>query len=149
MKVYLASSFDYIEKVKVISELLEREGHEITVKWWSRVYRIPGERGQKTTDLKVMYEDLDDHDFYERPETKLSFEDDVLGVKDADVFIFVAGSVPRKYNGANVELGIAISEGKKCFSLGALEKSVLYYPVKRCSSVIELLEYLRAIVSVN
>ena len=77
--------------------------------------------------------------FYEKPETKLSFECDYKGVKNADIFIFVADDTPRKYNGANVELGIALSDKKPCFSIGVLENSVLYYPIVKCANIQEVI----------
>ena len=52
MKVYLASSFALIPRVETVASILERRGHEITCKWWSREYYIPGEGKIKTTVLK-------------------------------------------------------------------------------------------------
>ena len=77
-----------------------------------------------------------------RPETYWSFVSDFEGVKDADIFVFIAGSEPRKFNGANVELGIALGDLKPCFVIGELEISVLYYLVTRCSDVEELIRAL-------
>jgi len=145
LKIYIASSFSQVDKVDLIAQNLELQGHEITVKWWSREYEIPGEGAVKTTDLKVRYEDLDPEDFYKKPETRRSYEADYQGVKDADALVFVAEDTPRAYNGANVELGIALGDGKPCFSLGALDKSVLYYPVFKCVFLEELLDYLESL----
>ncbi len=143
MKIYVASSFKLVEKVKSAVEALEEAGHEITVKWWARMFDIPGERDQvQTTDLKERYESLSQDEFYERKETFVSFASDYWGVKEADVFLIVADSTPRKFNGANVELGIAISDRKPCFSIGELETSVLYYPVIRCSDIDEVIQIL-------
>ncbi len=143
MKIYVASSFKLVENVKSAVEALEKAGHEITVKWWDRMYDIPGERDQVATmELKARYEGLSPDEFYERRETFVSFASDYWGVKEADVFLFVADSVPRKFNGANVELGIAISDRKPCFSIGELETSVLYYPVIRCSDIGEVIRIL-------
>lgn len=144
MKIYIASSFKLIDRVEWLAHELESLGHEITVKWWAREYEIPGEIAPvKTTELKERYEFLTPDDFYARPETKLSFDSDVKGVKEAQALIFMADDEPRAYNGANIELGIAIGENIPCFSLGELEKSVLYYPVLRCKTVPELLFYLK------
>ncbi len=126
MKFYLASSFKLIEKVKEVCKAIEGYGHSVTVKWWSREYDIPNEGKVKTTILKERYEELDPDDFYNRPETKRSYLDDFKGVIDADFFIFVADEIPRKYNGANVELGIALANIIPCFSIGNLELSPLY-----------------------
>lgn len=138
MKLYLASSFTLIERVERASNYLEKEGHKITVKWWSRKYNIDGEREVCTTILKKENDLLDIEEFYKTPECKYSFESDLKGVKDADAFIFIADHNPRSYNGANVELGIAIGDNKPCFVLGNLTKSVLYYPVVRCKSLHDL-----------
>ncbi len=140
MRIYVASSFKLVEKVKSAVEALEKAGHEITVKWWDRMYDIPGERDLvQTMELKERYESLSPDEFYERRETCISFMSDFKGVKNADVFLIVADSVPRKFNGANVELGIAMSDRKPCFSIGQLETSVLYYPVIRCSEIDEVI----------
>ncbi len=143
MRIYVASSFKLLDRVKELVRLLEIEGHTITVKWWSREYNIPGEGKVITTELKRRYEELDPEDFYARPETSRSYYADFQGVKDAQAFIFVAADEPRAYNGANVELGIALGDHIPCFSIGALEKSVLYYTVTKCISTFELISCLR------
>lgn len=141
MKVYVASSFRLLEKVKDISDVLEKSGFEITVKWWDRIYEIDGEH-IKTTDLRESYRTLTSEEFYNKHETRLSYFADYHGIKNADVFVFVASDIPRKYNGANIELGIALGEGIKCFSIGNLENSVLYYPVVKCKNKKDLLKRL-------
>lgn len=142
MKFYLASSFDLIEKVQEVCEAIEGYGHSITVKWWSREYDIPNEGKVKTSILKKRYEKLDPDEFYSRPETRRSYLDDFKGVVNADVFIFVADEIPRKYNGANVELGIALANNIICFSIGNLETSPLYYDVLRRNSIEDILKEL-------
>lgn len=165
MRVYLASSFDLIERVQEVATALEEAGHTITVKWWDRVYDIPGEGRVPTRELKARDEGLDDLAFYSRPETRKSSEDDIQGVLDSDVLILVADEKPRKFNGANIELGIAIGVNlilqlqaltggpyrcyglyapgpKLILSLGRLEISPLYLPVKRCQALEEVLELL-------
>jgi len=145
MKIYVASSFRLVERVISTVEALEKAGHEITVKWWERMYDIPGERTPvQTVDLKKRYEALSPDEFYERPETLISFKSDFEGVKDAEAFVFVADEEPRKFNGANVELGIAMGDLKPCFCIGELETSVLYYPVIRCSDVEEVIEIMES-----
>jgi len=142
VKFYLASSFDLVDKVEKVSKSIEGYGHSITVKWWSRVYDIPNEGKVKTTILKKRYEKLDPDEFYNRPETRRSYLDDFKGVVNADVFIFVADEIPRKYNGANVELGIALANNIMCFSIGNLETSPLYYDVLKRNSIEDILKEL-------
>ena len=139
MKFYIASKFSLLERVRELSRALERAGHEITVKWWSRKYDIPGEGKVQTTDLKKIYNGLPEGEFYNRPETAFSYDSEFKGVKDADVFILIAGDKPGKFNGANIELGIALSDSKPCYSVGPLENSVLYYPVKKFKTIPALL----------
>lgn len=145
MKIYIASSFKLIDKVKAVCDWLEYEGHEITEKWWSRPYTIKSIGTIHTTDLKKIYDGLESDEFYSKPETKSSFELDFVGVKNADAFVFVADDKPRKFNGANIELGIAIGRGIPCLALGELENSVLYFPVIRCRDIYRLLSVLRGI----
>jgi len=130
--IYIASSFSLIDRVSLIAERIENLGHTIAVKWWDRSWDIPGEGEVHTTDLKERYKDLDPDEFYNKPACKIAYESDVEGVKACDVFLFVAGDEPRAYNGANIELGIALGAGKPCYSIGTLATSALYYAVYRC-----------------
>ena len=142
MKFYIASSFSLVDKVQEACDRLEQKGHEITVKWWSREYDIPGEGKVKTITLKKRYNKLEADAFYSRPETKISYDADVKGVIDADAFLFVADENPRAYNGANIELGIALANDKPCFSIGNLSNSVLYLEVNRCKDIEQMLRIL-------
>jgi hypothetical protein len=139
MKIYLASSFSLVPRVQRISDILEENGYNIICKWWKRAYKTENLGVVETTELKKMYDNLPPEEFYSRHETKWSYEHDFKGVKDADILILIANDFPKAYNGANIELGIALSDEKPCFSLGVLENSVLYYPVKKCKTVNELL----------
>lgn len=130
MKIYLASSFSLIPNIESIANCLEEEGHEITVKWWKRL------------QLKQEFAKLSPEEFYAHPECKFAFERDYLGIEQADALVFVADETPRRYNGANIELGIAYALGKPTFSIGALENSALYYKVKRCADLQELIKSL-------
>lgn len=143
MKVYIASAFSLIEKVQAACDRLEEEGHEITVKWWTREYDILGEGKVKTTTLKERYNDLEPDKFYLLPETERSYDADFNGVLEASAFLFVADDEARAYNGANIELGIALGGSKHCFSIGKLSNSVLYFEVVQCSSIEEVLNHLR------
>lgn len=130
--VYIASSFSLIPRVRLIAERIENMGHSIAVKWWDRSWNIPGEGEVHTTDLKGRYKDLAPDEFYKKPTCKIAYEADIEGVLNCDVFLFMADDIPRAYNGANVELGIALGAGKPCYSLGVMATSVLYYKVTRC-----------------
>ena len=142
MKFYLASSFSLIDKVDAISKVIEAKGHTITEKWWKRPYQVEGLGVVETADLKKIYEALTPDEFYAKSETKASFFKDYMGICNADVFIFVADDKPKKYNGASVELGIALTQDIECFVIGVLEKSVLFYPVKRYNSIEDVCDYL-------
>ncbi len=139
MKVYIASSFDLIPLVKVVAEALIFNGHKITEKWWNREYDVDGIGRVKTTHIKELYNELSDEAFYKKPETKESYLLDLKGIEEADSFILVSGLSPRKFNGANIELGYALANGLLCLSIGELEKSVMYWDVIRCHSVTDLM----------
>jgi len=145
VKIYIASSFSLTEKVTQVAEILEAYGHTITVRWWDRVFNVQGEGQVHTQELKGRYEELDQDTFYGKPEAYEAYITDFMGVKDADALVFVAADEPRKYNGATVELGLALGDNKPCFSLGQLEKSVLFYPVQRCRNPQDLVEYLEVL----
>lgn len=139
MKVYVGSSFSLIPRVEEVVKALEEAGHEITVKWWDRIYDTKDSGKKETQELKKLYADLDPDEFYSRPETRKSFLADLKGIEDCDDFILVADDMPQNYGGANIELGYAYGCGKDCFSIGALENSALYWAVKRCKTIDELI----------
>lgn len=141
MKIYIASTFSLINKVKKLAKALEWEGHTITEKWYERPYQVEGKE-IITTDLKKKYDDLLPDVFYSKPEVKLSYEVDFKGIIDADIFVFVADDMPRKYNGASVELGIALANNKLCLSIGRLETSVMFYPIIRLKTIKKLIYFL-------
>jgi nucleoside 2-deoxyribosyltransferase len=131
MKVYIASSFSLIPKIEMVAAILETYEIEITVKWWKRI------------QLKMEFAKLSPEEFYAHPECKFAFERDYMGIQEADAVVLVADETPRRYNGANVEVGIAYALGKPVFSFGALENSAMYYKVKRCDNTDILLGELR------
>lgn len=135
MKVYLASSFDLVPIVEPVAEFLEMLGHTITVKWWSRDgFDLRDKKANHTTDS-----------FYKDPVCEMIFWRDLQGVTDSDVFVLVAGDVPKKFNGANVEYGIAVALKKPCFSIGCLENSAMYHPIMKCRTLLELAESLQKV----
>jgi len=135
MKVYVASSFSLIPKVEKAVKALEKAGHEITVKWWARKYYVEGEGPVNTEVLKERFRDISSDEFYSKPETRYTFLSDLGGIEEAEAFIFVADDEPRRYNGANIELGYAYGNGLPCFSIGTLMNSALYHGVVRCENI--------------
>lgn len=130
MKVYIASSFELIKTVDIVAQYLEARGHTITVKWWAT-------DGFNMHDKKA--ESSPPEEFYSDPVCKMIFNRDLTGVQDCDAFVIVADMhTPRAYNGANIELGIAIEAGKPCYSLGKLARCALYHPVIQCRALSEL-----------
>ena len=138
MKIYLASSFKHIESVKHVADFLESQGFSITEKWWARIYDIEG-KDIVTTDLKKINDDLKPNEFYDITETIKSYILDLEGIQNADALVFVASDKTRKYNGASVELGIALGMKKPCYLLGKLENSVMFTPLIRCRDTFDLL----------
>jgi len=129
MKFYLASSFDLVGFVQEIANNLTELGHTITVEWWHKDFK------KLQLSKKAWYED-------KRVEnvSKRNFR----GIENAEVFLLVTHpNDSRKFNGANIELGYALALGKDCYSIGKLERSAMYVPVKKCSSLSEFLEKLR------
>lgn len=146
MKFYIASSFKLLDKVKLLSHIFEGEGHEITLKWWDRAFDTPTEGPVHTTELKKRYESLTNEEFYSRPECKIAYETDFQAIKDCNVLIMVADDKPRKYNGANIEIGMALALEKPVVSVGVLDNSAMYYPVIQCSTFGELLSALEGVL---
>lgn len=139
MKLYLASTFDLVETrlVQCVAEVLEEEGHTITVKWWA-------------ADGFNMWDKKKDHAsdaFYKDPTCRRIYEKDLNGVREAQALVLVANSMggPTQFTGANVELGIALASNIPCFSYGVLKNSAMYWPVKKCKNLIELLEALKGV----
>jgi nucleoside 2-deoxyribosyltransferase len=125
MKFYLASSFDLVERVKKVAEILRKHGHEITCEWWVRDYK----------DMIWMSDDEWYEHFKVQEISKRNFD----AVSKADVLLLVAGDTPRKFNGANIELGYALALGKPCYSIGKLERSAMYVSVRRREFLDEVL----------
>lgn len=135
MKVYIASSFKLKEKVVAVEKALEALGYTVLCKWWTGLDYIAGE-GRTLNEKSDV---VSNEEFYSSPGCATAFKRDYAAVKDADFFVLVAGETPRPFNGANIELGIAIGDNKPCFSVGKLDNSALYYPVTKCSDIPDLL----------
>lgn len=129
MKIYIASSFDPLsDRVLKVCDALEKEGHKILVKWWLR------------TDLRDKRSILSREDFYSEPMCKIMYERDKLGVDNADILVFVASEDILSYNGAIVELGMAIERGIPCICIGNLKNSAMYFPLYWVNSISELVQ---------
>jgi nucleoside 2-deoxyribosyltransferase len=128
MKFYLASSFKNAKKVNWIAEYLLSCGHKITTVWWH-------------TDFKQVI-DKSDADWYNDEQVKAISKRNFDGITAADALILVGTNEPCKYNGANIELGYALALGKECYSVGCLERSAMYVPVKKFANIFILLDYL-------
>ena len=117
VKIYIASSFSLIPKIEKVCQILEDNGHTVLVKWWTRI------------GLKLKFQELSREDFYNEPECRNAYERDLEGVMNCDVLLFVADDEIKSYCGANVELGMALGNSKRCIVLGDLQNSAMYYPV--------------------
>lgn len=135
MKVYIASSFKLVDRVRQVEHLLEQNGFTVICKWWTGLDYIPSE-GRTLNEKSDVVSNVE---FYSSPGCVTAFKRDYAAVKDADLFILVAGETPRAFNGANIELGVAIGDNKRCYSVGVLDNSALYYPVIKCKDNAELL----------
>lgn len=129
MKIYLASNFSLVEKVKLLADYLEDNGHEIIVKWW-------------TTDFKKALGEMTDAEWYKKPEIKEISDRNFKGIDCADLLIIVASGIPQKFIGANIEVGYAIAKGKPVFSFGNLERSGMYHQVLQHNGLTALMESL-------
>ena len=148
MKVYIASSFDLIDLVDEYAGILEANGHEITVKWWDHVYESEG--GAKAPELKEKYDSYSWDQFMDRPEVAETFSRDFEGVKTAGAFLFVADPyIPKKYNGATAEYGIAVSNDIPCMLLGQLETSCLFKRLNKLESIYEVVRILNALDDIH
>jgi len=143
MKIYIASSFSLTARVTRVAAALELLGHEVTVKWWNRTFDVEGEGQIHTQTLKKRYNDLPPDVFYAKPTCSEAYHADYAGIHEADALLLVADDEPRPFNGANVELGMALAWGKPCFSIGSLQNSVMYSPVIRCGYIGEVMDLLK------
>ena len=134
MKIYIASSFSLIPQVEKVVRFLEAEGHEITVRWWSRKYQTEGGQLVETSDLKKRYAGLSPDEFYSRPETRKSYLADLEGIDEADVLVLVGPPIASRSAlvGGNIELGYALARGIPCYGLGEFMNSAMYYGMIRC-----------------
>lgn len=117
MRFYLASSFRFIKEVVELKSWLEANGHKITCEWWH-------------TDFKEVIKTASDKDWFSNPILKVIYRRSVDAIQEADALILVSPE-PTKFNGANVEVGIAMASGIPVIGYGKLERSGMYEPVVR------------------
>jgi hypothetical protein len=124
MKFYIASSFKNVEAVKALASELEKRGHVITCRWW-------------LCDYKVALGINDDERWFSQPIIRTIYRHSHKAIEDADMLILVAPEA-SKFNGANIEVGIALGLHKPVICLGELERSAMYEPLIRCHTMQEL-----------
>lgn len=88
MKFYLACKFNDKAKVKAISSELERQGHQITAKWWEFEQKLPTERTFKESSTVG----------------KLEIE----GILESDVLICFLTDPEYPYKGTLCEFGVGV-----------------------------------------
>ncbi len=124
MKFYLASSFKNVKQVKELATEIEARKHIITCRWW-------------LCDYKVALGKVEDDIWFSQPIIRTIYRRSHKAIEDADILILVAPK-PCKFNGANIEVGIALGLHKPVICFGKLERSAMYEPVIRCSTFKEL-----------
>lgn len=128
MQIYIASSFDLLDRVKELEQKLEEEMvSSITYKWWVH----EEDKRVSSGDPRLVY-----------TETEREVESKAIGgINLADCFVIVAPQdSTKKFNGANIELGYALAHGIPCFCYGALERSAMYSRVRQHDDIDKLLE---------
>lgn len=128
MRFYLASAFKHKAAVRSLAEALESRGHEITCRWW-------------LCDFKVALGIENDDEWFSKPIIRTIYRRSHKAIEDADILILVAPK-KSKFNGANIEVGIALGLHKPVISLGELERSAMYEPLIRCKTLDDLKEVL-------
>jgi len=128
MNIYIASSFDLLDRIKVVEKAIEEKGISIPIKWWEHDYKMIN---------------CPDSEWYHLPQVKMVCERNFNGIDNSEVVVIVAPEKnPKKFNGANIELGYAIAKGKTVLCYGVLERSAMYYPISRFSTIEGLLNRL-------
>lgn len=114
---YIASSFSLVDRVEELVVALP-PAYEPAIRWWD----YEAKEDESIAESPVGY--------YDMGLTKQICWGNFHYIEEADAFILVADEEPRKFNGANVELGYAIANEVPCFVWGELEDSAMYVPVK-------------------
>lgn len=127
MKIYIASSFQFTDAVRTLACALGARGHMITCKWW-------------LVDYKVALDIESDEKWFSQPIIRTIYRRSFKSIEDADLLILVAPKVPKRtrFNGANIEVGIALGMNKPVICLGELDRSAMYEPLIRCPTTKDL-----------
>lgn len=123
MKFYLASAFKYTKEVKLLAQVLEKKGHTITCQWWHQDFK----------ELPIKNDD----EWYSKPIIRTIYLRSFHAIEDADILIIVSPE-RTKFNGANVEVGIALGLRKPVICFGEIERSGMYEPLIRCPTLEDL-----------
>lgn len=124
MKVYIASSFDLLEKVIDTAQTLWENGIQITIAWWKKDYKK-----------------IDDPDWYSRPDVIEASQKNFDAIDKADAVLLVCPDfVGECFNEANVAVGYAIAKGKPVYSIGVLQRSEMYVPIIKLKDIDEFLK---------
>lgn len=124
MKFYLASAFGFTEQVRKLARKLEQRGHTITCRWW-------------IVDFKTALHIPNNEKWFSQPIIRTIYQRSFKAVEDADILILVAPE-KHKFNGANIEVGMALALHKPVICLGELERSAMYEPLIRCRTMHDL-----------
>lgn len=124
MKIYIASSFRFTEQVRELARQLEKRLHTITCRWW-------------LVDYKIALDIADNDQWFSQPIIRTIYARSFKAIADADLLILVAPEATR-FNGANIEVGIALALHKPVVCLGELERSAMYEPLIRCPTMADL-----------
>src|SRR6266487_3537337 len=105
MIIYIASSFKYVKEVKELSTWLSLNGDRVNCRWWEKDYK---------------QSDLPDVEWWSQPEIKAIYKRSFEAIQKCDLLILVT-PLHTAFNGANVEVGIALALGKAVIAFGDLE----------------------------
>jgi Nucleoside 2-deoxyribosyltransferase len=124
---YIGSSFRFKKEVMDVTSILNMSGWRVNCRWWQK-------------DFKLI--ELDGAEWYAMPEIKAIFHRTFMAIREADIMILVTPE-ETKFNGANVEVGIALALGKPVIAYGKLEKSGMYEPLVKCETLVDLQNVLK------
>lgn len=133
--VYLASSFSLLDRVHMVEKALTDRGYEIARRWWEDPLHEGDDREAP-------------EGFYERDDVQNMAHNNYAAAERADVLVLVAPAPeagPRKFNGANLEAGVAHALGIPVVLFGAVEETCMYAPFDHVDDLPELLDHLKTI----
>ena len=79
--------------------------------------------------------------WYNHPDVVAISKKNFDAIDEADAVLLVCpDDLPIRFNGANIEVGYAIAKGKPVYSIGKLQRSAMYVPVKRLNTIDDFLK---------